>query len=927
MHDVNAAGHPDSRPERRRHPRYPLGVRALLGLPDGETRSCRIEDFGAGGLFVALDDARDQLVTNGARPLGRDDHVQVRFDGEQGPSGRVGALSEPQIISAPVARVLPTGVGLAFTNLDEPSKNAVRQLVVLARQAHAPGRAPVTVDPASVKPPPVVMGDAMHAARCLLWLERQMDSAERTPAAVAAIAAGQPVVPQVDPAARELLIDALAILQRAPEFLTPDPDEPLALQDRLMTTWEAAGIGVTEADAIVVEIVSRLLEAMLEDPLIKPEVKHCLRRLAIPLLRAALQDGFFFFANAEHPARRALNRLGSLEPSIIGSERWHAVVDPLVDRVVAETDRGGTVDGFVLRQSVLTEILPELDALHEEQSRRYETMVAGVVREHAKQQTLLDSLRKPVGTDPAGAEARSRPPLELQRWLARVDQLRAGDVVYRRAGDSEFEKLSLALVSGDGGRLLFVDTAGRKAATVTRQEMAMQLRRGDVWTIDASKQPIVERGLFGMLSQLHARIVHAVNVDGATDLLNRKGLEARLEQAWSGALTMSSMHTLCVLELDSLGAILQACGEQVASELLRKFVPVLAGSIRGKGVCARLRAGRFAVLLENCDVDSAAAIMDGLRSVMETSQCKWREARFRLTISAGIAPVDAHSGGTPAIFAAAETAYSQALAAGGNRVQVYAPPDAEPEDRTVARAMIRRMLVDDGLQLRCQRVAPIGADESALSHYELLLGVKDEDGSISLPGEFLQTAQRNSRMREVDLWVIDAALRWMAVNSSHVEQADGYSINLSALTLTDEGLVERVSRMISDSGVSPRKIIFEVTEGSAIDSMPTVVNFVHALKAYGCRFSLDKFGSGEASLAHLDALPFDYVKIDGSLVRDIATNPRDLMVVRSLNEIGHFLGRKTVAECVESPGVLARLRQLGVDYAQGFAIENPFPLH
>ncbi len=132
--------------------------------------------------------------------------------------------------------------------------------------------------------------------------------------------------------------------------------------------------------------------------------------------------------------------------------------------------------------------------------------------------------------------------------------------------------------------------------------------------------------------------------------------------------------------------------------------------------------------------------------------------------------------------------------------------------------------------------------------------------------------------------------------------------------------------LIANNRISPEKIVFEVTESSAIDSLPVAVNFMHAMKEYGCRFSLDKFGSAEASLAHLETLPVDYVKIDGSLVRDIAADPRDLMVVRSLNEIGHFLGKKTVAECVESQEVLARLRQIGVDYAQGFWIEEPFLL-
>ena len=240
--------------------------------------------------------------------------------------------------------------------------------------------------------------------------------------------------------------------------------------------------------------------------------------------------------------------------------------------------------------------------------------------------------------------------------------------------------------------------------------------------------------------------------------------------------------------------------------------------------------------------------------------------------------------------------------------------------------MISSVLADGGLQLRCQRVTPIGADTSALPHYELLLGVKNRHGEITLPGEFLHTADRNNQMREVDRWVVQTALRWMADNSSKLDQVDGYSINVSGLTLADESFADYVRGVLADSRVLPEKIIFEITESSAIDSLPVAVNFIHAMKEHGCRFSLDKFGSGEASLAHLETLPIDFVKIDGSLVKDIAADPRDLVVVRSLNEIGHFLGKKTVAECVESQSVLTRLRQIGVDYAQGYAVEEPFLL-
>jgi diguanylate cyclase (GGDEF)-like protein len=884
-------------------------------------------DFGVGGLFLALEETGSAPVIAGAKALARNDKVVVQFAGEQGPSGRARSAGSLHSIFAPVARVLPTGVGLAFANLDPSSVQAVRQLVVLARKAQAPASIPTSVDPASVKPPPAVVGDAMHTLGCLLRLERQMCSTDGTPETVAAIATSEPAAPQVDPKARELIIDALVILQRAPEFLVPNENEPLALQDRLMTTWEAAGLNVTEADSIVVEIVSKLLDGMLADPLVKPEIKHCIRRLAIPLVKVALQDGFFFFANVQHPARLALNRLGSLEPSIIGNDHCRAVIDPLVDQVLADSDQGGVVDGYVLRQSVFSEMLPQLDTLFEEQSRHYDEIVANVVREQSKQQTLLDSLRAAAGAaDTAGSEARQNLPLELQRWFGRVDQLQAGDVVYRRGQESQIEKLSLAMVSDDRSRYLFVDAAGSKVATFTGQELAMQFRRGELWMIDASKLPIVERGLFRMLNDLHKRIVRLVNLDEPTGLLNRKGLEARVEQALSSAVTMGSSHALCVLELDALGAIVQKCGQQVAGELLRNFVPVLEEHIRARGIAGRLQAGRFAVLLHDCTADNGMAVMDALRADMETSQCKWHQENFRLTIAVGLAPIDAHSGSVSALFEAADEAFGQARAAGGNRVHVYARRSSATEDQVAASAKISSVLANGGLRLRCQRVTPIGADASALPHYELLLGVKNGHGEITLPGGFLQTAERNNLMPQIDRWVIQTALRWMAGNPARVDKVDGYSINVSGPTLADESLVDYVRGLIATSRVAPGKIVFEVTESSAIDTSPVAVNFMRAMKEYGCRFSLDKFGSGEASLAHLETLPIDYLKIDGSLVRDIAADPRDLMVVRSLNDIGHFLGKKTVAECVESQEVLARLRQIGVDYAQGFGIEEPFLL-
>ena len=193
-----------------------------------------------------------------------------------------------------------------------------------------------------------------------------------------------------------------------------------------------------------------------------------------------------------------------------------------------------------------------------------------------------------------------------------------------------------------------------------------------------------------------------------------------------------------------------------------------------------------------------------------------------------------------------------------------------------------------------------------------------------MPRDFIQAAERNNEMHEVDMWVIRNSLDWMAKHRSKVDGVGGYSINLSGLTLGDDSLLRYVLERLTESQVPPSKIIFEVTESAAINTLSVAVNFINTLKEYGCRFALDDFGTGDASFAYLKTLPIDFVKIDGSIVRDIVDSPKDLALVKSINEIGHFLGKKTVAEFVENDDILARLRQMGVDYAQGYGIEAPF---
>ena len=218
---------------------------------------------------------------------------------------------------------------------------------------------------------------------------------------------------------------------------------------------------------------------------------------------------------------------------------------------------------------------------------------------------------------------------------------------------------------------------------------------------------------------------------------------------------------------------------------------------------------------------------------------------------------------------------------------------------------------------------PVAEGDTGLPQVEVLLGVQKEEGLIALPADFIRAAERSHEMQTVDRWVIKSVFSWISENQEKVEAVDGFSINLSPNSLSDDGVLEFVLTQFSETMVAPAKIIFEFPESAATANVSLTTDFVTTLKSYGCRFAIDDFGMADSSFSYLNSLPVDFVKIDGKLVADILASPKDLAVVRSINEIGHLLGKRTIAEFVENDDILARIRELGVDYAQGYGIEKP----
>ena len=241
-------------------------------------------------------------------------------------------------------------------------------------------------------------------------------------------------------------------------------------------------------------------------------------------------------------------------------------------------------------------------------------------------------------------------------------------------------------------------------------------------------------------------------------------------------------------------------------------------------------------------------------------------------------------------------------------------------------ARIQQALEEDRLRLYFQPIVRVEDDQRRGLFYELLLRMLDADGQTVLPGAFLPAAERYDLAPALDRWVIDTAMKWYAANPEHLKRLDLCAINLSGSSLSDETFLEFVIGCFNRYQISPKKICFEITETAAIANMSGAKHFMDTLKQLGCRFALDDFGSGLSSFTYLKHLAVDFLKIDGQFVKDIIQDPIDLSMVKAINEIGHIMGNQTIAEYVESSTVLDKLREIRVDYAQGYAIARPQPM-
>lgn len=428
--------------------------------------------------------------------------------------------------------------------------------------------------------------------------------------------------------------------------------------------------------------------------------------------------------------------------------------------------------------------------------------------------------------------------------------------------------------------------------------------------------------------RMEREMVYLAHHDPLTGLVNRWEVERQLKGLIDRARTEGSRHTACYLDLDDFKVVNDTCGHIAGDEMLRQVADRLQTALRREDVVGRLGGDEFCVLFPDCAVEQAQSWAEEMLLTLEAFRFFWKDKIFNAGASAGLVEIDADSTNPIAVLSAADAACYVAKERGRNRVHVYRPDDPAIGRRRgdmqwVQR--IRRALERQSFCLYSQEIRPLQAGTGLAPLSELFLRLIDSRGNAIESEVFISIAERYHMVTDLDRWVIRDAFRHLS-QSAVAGSPRVFTLNLSGQSLGDETFLAYVLERLEHFDIDPSRICFELTETAAITHMTRARGFFKVLGARGCRFGLDDFGSGLSSFAYLRDLPVDFLKIDASFVRRLTDDPMNEELVRAIHRVGQIMSLRTIAEGVESYETLEALREIGLDYAQGYWLQRPQPV-
>jgi diguanylate cyclase (GGDEF)-like protein len=428
------------------------------------------------------------------------------------------------------------------------------------------------------------------------------------------------------------------------------------------------------------------------------------------------------------------------------------------------------------------------------------------------------------------------------------------------------------------------------------------------------------------LSAINKQSIYRSAHDKLTGLINRCEFQTRVERSIRHAQTQSVTHALLHIDIDRFKSVNDTCGHSVGDELLQELAQLLLSSVRKRDTLSRLGGDEFGMLLENCPLDKAVQIAGNLIESVGSFHFTRSDNTFKQGISIGVVPIDRDSTDSAAAMSAADSACYLAKESGRNQVQIAHLGNRRLQVRHGQMQWLSRLtnaFTDNRFTLYFQPIIPCASSVRHDKYVEILLRMIDDDGSIIAPGVFLPTAEKYNLAENLDRWVIEHAMAWLARESACSHWPIRIAINLSAQSVGNQAMVNYIIEQARLNGIEPAQVCFEITETAVAANITATTNFMLTLRACGFRFSLDDFGNGLSSFTYLKKMPVDYLKIDGAFVRDFLFDPIDRTMVRVINELGHLLGKQTIAKYVESLEVVDELKRMGVDYIQGYVYSQP----
>ena len=605
-----------------------------------------------------------------------------------------------------------------------------------------------------------------------------------------------------------------------------------------------------------------------------------------------------------------------------------------------ERQHGDTDDDLCVQRSMEAEPFLELigqqisaalptNIAHEEVLDEIRDILAGNLPIDVLPVTPGDTVTEPR---PGQVRARIEDLPRLRRWIKRVEELDKDCWLTYRDKSGQKKRMQLAWISPARDRFIFVNERGQKVADLSAIRLARQLSRGVQPPSPTDRLSVVDQSMYHTLEHVQKSLSFARNHDSLTRMINRETFMNQLQRALRHSQLKHAQHAVLYLNIDQFNLVNEVYDRISGDQVLLEFAKLLAQLHGKKFSSARLDADEFAVLLLDRSLEQAVKVAEKIRGDIESGSIDIDGENVSFTVSIGAAAIMEHSAGIDDVLEAARSAMQHAKQRGRNQVVKYEEEHSRIMDYKLEKSRTRKDLEDaiasERFVLRAQPILQTAVKDRSHTtvHYELLLGLLNRDGSVSPPGDFIESAERYGFMSLVDRWVVREAFTWISRLMDDQKVVPHLAINLSGTSVTDNSFMEYLLEKISEFGVGTSRLCFEITEAGTISNLVKAADFVRAFRNLGCKFSIDDFGTGLASHNYLRELPVDYVKIDGSFVTGIDKNRNDYAMARSINDLAHFLGQETIAESVESDRIIVKLEELGVDYIQGWGVGRPKPL-